>query len=193
VTILGAGRSRRMGRPKLLLPWGDTSVVGLLLRQWQSIEPAQIAMVAAVDDRDLASELDRLGFPVDDRIFNPDPDRGMFSSIQCAARWPGWREELSHWVVTLGDQPHLRAETLRALRDFAAAHPDKICRPLRSGRPKHPVLLPRKIFFELQNAEVPDLKTFLTARAAECAGIESTDPGLDLDMDTPEDYERLRP
>ena len=32
VIILGAGASSRMGRPKLLLPWGDTSVIGHLIR-----------------------------------------------------------------------------------------------------------------------------------------------------------------
>jgi len=33
VVILAAGRSARMGRPKLLLPWGGTSVLGHLLAQ----------------------------------------------------------------------------------------------------------------------------------------------------------------
>ena len=35
VVILAAGRSRRMGKPKLLLPWGETSVLGHLIRQWE--------------------------------------------------------------------------------------------------------------------------------------------------------------
>ncbi len=45
VVILGAGASSRMGRPKLLLPWGATTIVGHLLEQWQTLGAAQIAVV----------------------------------------------------------------------------------------------------------------------------------------------------
>src|SRR5438874_1514761 len=37
VIILAAGRSRRMGRPKMLLPWGNTTVLGHLVAQWQAL------------------------------------------------------------------------------------------------------------------------------------------------------------
>ena len=45
VVILGAGASSRMGRPKLLLPWGDTSIIGHLIEQWRALAAAQIAVV----------------------------------------------------------------------------------------------------------------------------------------------------
>src|SRR5262245_36520347 len=91
VIILAAGRSRRMGEPKLLLPWDDTSVLGHLLRLWKQLGAHQIAVVMATDDPAIAPELDRLGFPTSNRVYNPAADRGMFSSIQCAAAWHGWR------------------------------------------------------------------------------------------------------
>ena len=89
VVILAAGRSVRMGRPKLLLPWGQTSVLGHLLGQWQALRVGQTAVVCAAGDDGIHAELDRLGFPAADRICNPAPDRGMFSSIQCAANQSG--------------------------------------------------------------------------------------------------------
>src|ERR1051326_7538368 len=108
VVILAAGRSSRMGRPKLLLPWGESSVLGHLLRVWHSLNARQIGIVCAAHDTGIGAELDRLCFPESQRIANPNPDRGMFSSIQCAAAWRGWEEPLTHWAVVLGDQPHLR-------------------------------------------------------------------------------------
>ena len=45
VVILGAGASTRMGRPKLLLPWGDTSIIGHLLGQWRGLGARPIAVV----------------------------------------------------------------------------------------------------------------------------------------------------
>ncbi len=116
----------------------------------------------------------------------------MFSSIQCAARWQGWSPDLTHWIVTLGDQPHLSAPTLRTLLEFGARNPNKICQPMRGGRRKHPVLFPKRFFQELGNSNARDLKIFLLERAIHLSGFESNDAGLDLDMDTPEDYERVK-
>ena len=116
----------------------------------------------------------------------------MFSSIQCAAGWVGWNPELTHWLITLGDQPHLREGTLQQLLDFGARNRDKICQPMRDGRRKHPVLLPKRFFAELKNTSVGDLKMFLVEHAKDLSGFESEDEGLDFDMDTREDYERVR-
>ena len=118
VVILGAGASSRMGKPKLLLPWRGTTVIGHLLARWQELGATQIAIVQRADDSALAAELDRLNCPKSNRIENPQPERGMFSSIVCAANWCGWQKEISSWAMVLGDQPHLRSETLRRLREF---------------------------------------------------------------------------
>src|SRR5229473_6847631 len=90
VIILAAGRSTRMGRPKLLLPWGPTSILGHLIQLWQGLGAAQVVVVHAADDLVMLAELDRLPFSAYDRVANPDPDRGMFGSILCAARWRSW-------------------------------------------------------------------------------------------------------
>lgn len=92
----------------------------------------------------------------------------------------------------LGDQPHLRFETLQALVDFASQHSGKICQPVRDNHRKHPVLLPKRIFVELRNCAEGDLKQFLQTHSNELVGFESDDGGLDLDIDTPADYEQAR-
>jgi CTP:molybdopterin cytidylyltransferase MocA len=116
----------------------------------------------------------------------------MFSSIQCAANWPGWDPGITHWLITLGDQPHLHPKTLRTLLDFGALNYDKICQPMRHGRRKHPVILPKPFFDRLKNTSAGDLKMFLVEHAPYLSGFESDDAGLDFDMDTPEDYEHVR-
>jgi molybdenum cofactor cytidylyltransferase len=192
VVILAAGASRRMGLPKLLLPWGETSVLGHLLRQWKQVGVLQISVVCAAGATPLTDELDRVGFSEASRIVNHAPEAGMFSSIQCAANWPGWVPELTHWVITLGDQPQLRDTTLRHLLDFGARNSDKICQPMRGERRKHPVLLPKQFFHALKNARAGDLKMFLVEHAKDLSGFQSDDAGLDHDLDTPEDYERVK-
>jgi molybdenum cofactor cytidylyltransferase len=191
VIILGAGASSRMGQPKLLLPWNGTTIIGHLIRQWQALDAAQITVVCRPDDEPISAELVRLGFPRKNRIVNPEPERGMFSSIQCAAHWPGWQPGLTSWAIVLGDQPHLHYETLRNLVAFHARHSIAICQPSHEGHAGHPVLLPRSAFELLKNTDAQTLKTFLKQNDASIVKCPVTDPGLALDLDTPEDYKRL--
>jgi molybdenum cofactor cytidylyltransferase len=191
VVILGAGASARMGRPKLLLPWGETSVVGHLVGQWQALGAGQIAVVHRPGDAPFVAELDRLNFPAQNRIENPRPERGMFSSIVCAANWNGWKKEISNWAIVLGDQPHLRPETLRQLLEFSAQNPETVCQPVFDGHTRHPVILPRTAFDELKNSAAATLKDFLKLVRLPRVHCVVADPGLSLDMDTPADYKSL--
>jgi len=190
VVLLAAGRSSRMGRPKLLLPWSGTSVLGHLIDQWQALKAEQVAVVSAADDSLIQAELDRLGFSANDRVINAAPERGMFSSIGCAAQWPGWRTDLSHWAIVLGDQPHISRETLQTILDFSAANPERVCLPKQGGHRRHPVVLPRQVFAQLANSEAIDLKAFLDSLPVPPAICELNDPALELDIDTPDDYDR---
>ena len=187
--ILAAGASSRMGRPKTLLPWGRSSILGHLLKQWQGLGADPVAVVCAAPDRAVNEELDRLGVPEALRLLNAAPERGMFSSIQCAAKWGAGIPALTHVAIVLGDQPHLREAMLRALIGFAAVNPDKVCQPARNGRPRHPVIMPREVFQRLERSSGENLKQALQTESV--ATCELDDPGLDFDIDRPEDYELL--
>ena len=175
-----------MGRPKLLLPWGGTTVLGHLVQQWRDLGTGEIAVVIS-DDSELLPELDRLA--ISERIINPAPDRGMFSSIQCAAHWPHWKTAATHWILTLGDQPHLRPSTLKKLLQSVSQEPDAVWQPARAGRLRHPVALPKVVFERLRNTNASDLKSFLSSITERRRGVEIDDPGLDLDIDIPADYQ----
>jgi molybdenum cofactor cytidylyltransferase len=192
VAILAAGRSGRMGRPKMLLPWRDTTVVGHLIATWKGLGAEHVAVVRAASDEALARELDRLGFAKEDRIINRAADGGMFSSVRCAAQWGGWSELTTHFVIALGDQPHLRRKMLEVLVDFAKAHPDKICQPGRREHGMHPVILPREHFEKLADTSAETLKDFLQLMTDNVELMETDDTGADLDIDSPEDYEKAK-
>ncbi len=191
VVLLGAGASARMGRPKLLLPWGRTSVIGHLLHQWRDLGARQIAVVCRAADQPLAAELDRLRFPARRRIENPHPERGMFSSIVCAANWDGWDEALTGWVIVLGDQPHLSRSTLGALLAFQRRHPQAVCQPIYGGHGRHPVILPGGVLEELMGSRANRLKNFLKKTPAPVVQCPIDDRDLALDLDWPGDYKRL--
>jgi molybdenum cofactor cytidylyltransferase len=203
VVILGAGKSQRMGRPKLLLPWGESTVIGHIVRVWETLPVSQMVLVCAPvpgsaggqsgpdpvgASTPLLLELDRLGLGPDRRIINPEPERGMFSSIQAAAAWLGWKATLTHHAIALGDQPQLSRKTLEILLRFSQAHPQKICQPSYHGRPGHPVILPANVFKGLPQSAATTLREVLAGH--ELALCEVDAPELHLDLDTPQDYDR---
>jgi molybdenum cofactor cytidylyltransferase len=188
VVILGAGASSRMGRPKLLLPWANSTVVSHIIRLWRELGAGQIAIVHRPNDLLLAAELDRLNVPLSDRIENPHPEQGMFSSILCAAHWNGWKRDITSRVITLGDQPHLRLEMLRTLLTLHYEHPNAVCQPKYDGRERHPVVLPQKIFDGLKTTRAETLKDFLKLIPSPAVQYSVNDASLSLDLDTPEDY-----
>jgi molybdenum cofactor cytidylyltransferase len=160
-------------------------VLAHTLAVWRALGAADLAVVLSVDSP-LASELER-GTA---QIVNPRPELGMFESIRCAARWAALGSQATHFALVLGDQPHLHRNTLESLLTFAAMHSDDICQPSRNGRGRHPVILPRHIFVSLDTSGAQHLKDFMLSRGATPARVEIDDPGLDLDLDTPEDYKR---
>ena len=188
VIILGAGASSRMGVPKLLLRWENTTIIAHLVSVWRKIGAQQIGVVCA-PDTPLAPELDRLGVPTDHQIINPNPERGMFSSIQIAASWNAWQRDLTHWAIVLGDQPQLTVTTLRTVVAFALAHRNPICQPAFEGKPRHPVILERTAFARLATTKVITLKEFLHQEQPAPALCDIDDPSLDTDLDTPADYQ----
>jgi molybdenum cofactor cytidylyltransferase len=184
--VLAAGRSVRMGRPKLLLPWGTTTVLGQIIQQWQELRARQIGVVCAAGDTPIVDEVKRLTLPGTDCIDNQNAASGMFGSIRSAASWPGWQPGLTHWAIVLGDQPHLKLTILRQLLDLAAENRDAVCQPQYQGRLVHPVLMPSHIFHKLPQTRHETLKDFLQAQRV--FGFACDDCGLALDIDWPEDY-----
>lgn len=185
VVILAAGASSRMGRPKMLLPWGGRTVIRHIWETWNGLGACPVAVVCGGHNvQELRQELSS-----GELILNPEPERGMFSSIQCAARWArGW--SASHWALTLCDQPHLRPGTLERLIDAARRHPAQVCQPFYRGRRRHPVVFPRSVFEEASESDAAMLREFLERRSGQIHPVEADDPGLGLDIDTPQDYAR---
>ena len=187
--ILGAGRSSRMGQPKLLLPWDGGTILVHLIEQWLSVGATQVAAVVA-DNSPVADVVRRDGRAA--CITNPDPDRGMFSSVRCAAEWWDWKPGITHWTISLGDQPHLEKTTLSKLIEVVRSDPEAVRQPSYRGRRRHPVVLPARAFHGLRQTRATDLKNFLESSPIPRRTVDVEDPGLEIDIDTPEDYARAK-
>jgi len=183
--ILGAGRSRRMGKPKLLLPWHGSTILAHQIETWRQLG-ADVRVVCGPKPDPIQDELDRLEVAQPSRILNPQPDDGMFSSIRCASR-THWPAETTHFAIVLGDQPHLKKLTLQKLLHTVEEEFDSICQPRHSGSFHHPVILPRRFFNQIADTKAQILSDFLHGQHIEPCDVD--DPGLAIDIDVAADYE----
>jgi molybdenum cofactor cytidylyltransferase len=192
IAILAAGESRRMGFPKLCLPWKGTSVLGHLLTQWREAGADKILVIHPPDlESPVVRELDRLHVPPDQRTPTVAFERGMMGSVVTAATRAAQDPALTHLVIALGDQPHLRPETLRAFLETCSASPGKIVRLVHNGRPGHPLALSTSLLTQLSATSTATLRDFLGQQNIPIMDLTTPDSGVLLDLDTPEDYVKV--
>ena len=142
----------------------------------------------------LGPEADRIraGVPLlrDERVravINPDPARGMFSSLQ-AALSPGTSGE--PLVVLPGDMPFVQAATVRLLLDTYERAP-AIVSPRFHGKRGHPVILPPELGGEILAAEATsNLHLILRVHPDRRVDVAVEDEGVGRDVDTVGDLSR---
>lgn len=118
--ILAAGRSKRMGRNKLVLPLGDRAIVRWVADEVVAIASSKVLVVVRPEGRQaIAESLDRHSVTI---IENPRADEGMGTSIARAAEFLSGTAE--PFLLLQGDQPFVSSSALRELADrFAASEP----------------------------------------------------------------------
>jgi molybdenum cofactor cytidylyltransferase len=182
-----------MGRPKLMLPWGNTTVLGQVVATFATVGVEDILVVTggARDEIEmLLTELART-YPVR-AVYNPDHERGeMLSSIQTGLA--GLSPGILAALIGLGDQPQVREETIRSIGAAFMQKGSPLVIPSFQGRRGHPWLAARSLWPEilaLPAASTP--RHFLNAHAGQIEYVAADESTL-KDLDTPEDYDLQRP
>jgi molybdenum cofactor cytidylyltransferase len=186
--VLAAGASSRMGRPKALLRIGDRTFVRAVLDALRDGGLTEAVVVVRPGQAAVQDEVVRAAFGR--CVENEHPERGQWSSLVAgldAIDTPG----VSAVLVTLVDIPLIGGSTVRRLVERAAASPAPILRAVHRGQHGHPVVFTRAVFDELRRAD-PSQGAKQVVRAHHVEDVEVDDPGVSRDIDTPEDYERVR-
>jgi molybdenum cofactor cytidylyltransferase len=193
--VPAAGASRRMGRPKLLLPYGTSTLVGSLASALRAGGASPVVIVAAPDDTELQDWARAFGAVV---VVIPDPERGMLSSIREGLAALGGADRLAQRgevvLVAPGDLPALRPGTVAELLWRRAAAGARLAVPAYDGRRGHPLAIAPDLLPEIETLDLSiGLKQLLERHAAAVLEVPVDDPGAVRDVDTPEDYQRLPP
>lgn len=114
--ILAAGASRRLGRPKQLIPYDGDTLLGRIVARVCAASCAEVAVVLGAGAEDIAPALAKLPVAV---LHNADWREGVASSIRRATAW-AIAARSSALVLCLGDQPKL---TTAHVASLIAAYP----------------------------------------------------------------------
>jgi CTP:molybdopterin cytidylyltransferase MocA len=188
--ILAAGASSRMGRDKALLPWRDGTFLSAAIR---ALQPATelVIVVAGANAANLAPIADA------DAAFltvNPNPQQGQFSSLRV-----GLREVLNYGrdaaIVTLVDRPPAETETIQQLRAAFVGGDEQTWAvvPEFGGKHGHPFVIGREMIEAFLRAPVhSSAREVEHANQAHILYLPVSDPLVVANVDTPEDFEKLR-
>jgi molybdenum cofactor cytidylyltransferase len=179
-----------MGAAKLLLPWGEHTVIEATLAAWRSSQVSQIFVVTHPDDELLAEVCRRAGAEV---VVAHLPPPEMKDSIQIGLEEAQRRyspTEADVWLIAPADIPTLSQSVIdQLLAEHDSIHP-KILVPTHTGRRGHPVLFPWRLAEKV--ALLPaDLGVNRLLEQNEVVEVSSSAAALAPDLDSPEDYKRL--
>ena len=185
--LLAAGLSRRMGQAKLLLPLAGRPVVRHSAERLLRAGLSPLVVVIGPDAHDVRAALD--GLPVQLAV-NPRPEAGQASSLVAGvAALPAGTPAA---LVALGDQPFVPDAVIRALLEAAAGSAAPIIAPRYRDGLGNPVLFRAAVFPELLALSGDrGARAVIERDPGRVAIVDIADP-MPEDVDTPEDYARLR-
>jgi molybdenum cofactor cytidylyltransferase len=185
--VLAAGESRRMGRPKQLLPFGEGTI---LERVVDTLLTAGVGEVVVV----LGHLADSVRATLGDRpvrtVVNESYRQGMLSSVKCGVSAIGVGYDAV--LFALGDQPHIEytvvSEVMRAYRTGQAG----IVIPRYGVKKGHPIIINLHKYREaiVNLPEDMGLNALMQEHADDVRLIDVATDDIIRDIDVPDDYTR---
>jgi len=179
--VLAAGGSKRLGRPKQLLPFGPTTLLDHVLDTARACQFHQLLCVVGGGADGVRERVDLSGVEV---VENQHFGEGCSSSIAAALAAVDGRADAL--VLMLGDQPGVTADAVTALVAGRGQSPLAAC-AYTDGR-GHPLVFARAMFGDLASLHGDKgVWKLLDRRADEVTDVPVAGP-IPRDVDTWEDY-----
>ena len=184
--VLAAGMSTRMGKSKAVLTMGDKTFLRHVI---DSTKLSGVEDIVVVLGRGMAEI--RRGVALDDVkvVENREYERGMSTSIHAGLL--AVRAESEAILVALADQPLVKPSTIQLLLDEYRRLKPGIVIPVFQGFRGNPVLVHKRFFPELMQIHGDiGCRAIFGRHPDDIHRVEVSDPGVLVDIDTPEDLEK---
>lgn len=183
--ILAAGQSSRFGQPKQLLHWGKQNVLNTCISTAKLTELSPLVVVLGAFHEEILPKMDQEGVEV---VINHHWAEGQSTSVKAGVS--ALPENVQGAIFLLADQPQISVQLIVSIMETAWKR-NTVVLPVIMGKRANPVYFPKQTFPALLNLEGDQggravLNQFPTTL------LEWLDEDMAGDIDTPEDYERLR-
>lgn len=187
--VLAAGLSTRMGRPKLVLPWGATTVIGQVVITLRDAGMGEIIVVTGGARVEVEAALRDVSGSVVRTVYNPRyAEDDMLISLR--AGMGEMDDKPAAMLVALGDQPQIEQEVVRGLMDAYQPGRQPLVIPSFHMRSGHPWIIDRSLWSDILSTP-PGLtmRDFLKAHHDQILYLPVETDSILHDLDTPEDYD----
>jgi len=144
--LLAAGESNRMGQPKQLMPFGQSTILEGTIDNLLNSAVSETIVVLGYRNEVIRKTI--AGKPVKIAI-NPDYQKGMSASIIAGLKQIDKRARAV--LLALGDQPFVDSQTINSLVEAFIVNKRGIIIPVYQGRRGNPVIFAIKYKGELLN------------------------------------------
>jgi len=190
--VLAAGVSDRMGASKPLLKFGDTSFLGHILDELDTVEEIEAIVVVLGAKGQLIKET--VDFGRAQAVQHRGYKEGMFSSIRAGARALTRKlPDLTGALICLVDMPLIKAETYARVAQAFQLDLDDVVIAAYQGEAGHPVLLSRALVQRLGDVSLAapaeeTLADFIEAHSERRRFVDAQDPAVRININTPDAY-----
>ena len=183
--ILAAGESKRMGQPKMLLPWGNVTVLEHVIEVFLQAEVEDIVVVVGAERERLEEIISQ--YPIRS-IYNKNyAVSEMLSSLQCGLKAMTLQTQAT--LIGLGDQPQVQEGSVRLICEAYQNTRSELVVPSFQMRRGHPWLVERTLWSELLDMRAPESpRDFLNRHADKIHYVDAHTATILADLDTPDDY-----
>ncbi|MDP2087799.1 MAG: XdhC family protein [Flavobacteriaceae bacterium] len=182
--VLAAGKSTRMGKQKLLLPYQKTSIIKSIVNKSLNSNSSQTIVVIGSHKKEVKEELTNC---LVDLVENKSFEDGMLSSVQAGVS--AVDQKTDGIIILLGDQPMVSEAIInRLITTFQKTNKGLII-PTFGNKRGHPVLISTKYKQQINelNPEV-GLRELFLKNSQDILEIKVETDIILKDIDTPEDY-----
>jgi molybdenum cofactor cytidylyltransferase len=190
--VPAAGRSGRMGRPKLILPIRGRPLIARVVAALVDAGVARVVVVAPPRSEPGADALIEAAEAEGAEVVIPDrPTLDMRASVELGIARLSDGPRPAALALTPGDIPGLSGGVVARVIEAWSASPERIIVPRHSGRRGHPLLLPWSLVEEIPSLPPGvGVNALLAEHSVMIQYLAIDDPDLYDDLDTPDDYRR---